>query len=60
VSFQAKYGGGEWASIGPDVTLEDGRAISSLYTPPGAGNYVIQAIYSGDTNYSGSWASVTH
>jgi Bacterial Ig-like domain (group 3) len=60
VSFQIKYGGGEWAPLGPDVTLEDGRAISSLYTPPGAGSFVIQAIYGGDTNYSGSWASVTY
>jgi large repetitive protein len=59
VNFQVKLDGGEWAVFDADVTLVNGCATSAWYSISGPGSHTIQAVYSGDTNYGGSKASVT-
>jgi hypothetical protein len=54
VNFQVSYMGGIWTTYDGNVTLSNGMAMSTWYTPMAAGHYNFRAMYSGDCNYYGS------
>jgi hypothetical protein len=53
VTFYASSNNGtSWIQMGATKTLAVGAAASDAYYPPGPGNYIIIALYSGDVNYN--------
>jgi hypothetical protein len=54
VEFQVSFNGGSWMTYDTGVVLANGSATSTWYMPHIAGDYNFRAIYSGDSNYSGS------
>ena len=54
VDFQVSYMGGIWTTYDGNVTLSNGMATSTWYTPLATGHYNFRAMYSGDSNYYGS------
>ena len=56
VTFRVMYDSGSWMNYSVNVSLENGHAMSTWYTPAAAGSYVFEAVYSGDSNYGNSWA----
>jgi large repetitive protein len=53
VQFQVSFNGSAYVAY-DNQTLVGGTAISVSYQPAVAGNYLFQAVYSGDANFTGS------
>jgi uncharacterized protein (DUF2141 family) len=51
VDFQVMFQNGTWMTYDANVTLVNGSAVSTFYTPMAPGNYWFRAMYSGDNNY---------
>jgi uncharacterized protein (DUF2141 family) len=58
VDFQVSFNNGTWMTFDANVTLVNGTAISTEYTPMAAGHYEFRAIYSGSASYLGSMSPV--
>ena len=60
VDFQYSIdGGNHWTSYSVVSLDANGNAVSALFQPKVAGNYLFKAIYSGDDNYAGSTSDIT-
>jgi hypothetical protein len=60
VQFQVSTdGGATFTTFGGLITLSSGSATSPSYTPASPGTYYFQAVYSGDTNYTGNYSDNT-
>jgi Bacterial Ig-like domain (group 3) len=59
VTFQWQLNGiGGWTNITQNVTLVNGAATSTWYTPAEPGRYIFRAVYNGDANYGITNAAV--
>jgi len=54
VTFQVSFMNGTWTTYDANVTLVNGTAVSTVYIPMAAGDYMFRAVYSGDSNYLGA------
>jgi len=59
VTFQWQLNGiGGWTNITQNVTLVNGAATSTWYTPEVPGRYIFRAVYNGNANYGITNAAV--